>query len=97
MYHGGTCLYYLNLNQINRAGIRAQPGTVLKNTHTGETIYTHPTGESIIREKLKNLEEYINLDEDEVDPLIKMAVMHYQFESIHPFYDGNGSPSFSIT
>jgi len=51
---------------------------------------------AIIREKLKNLEEYINLDEDEVDPLIKMAVMHYQFESIHPFYDGNGSPSFSI-
>ncbi len=74
----------------NNAGIRTQPGTVLKNTYTRETIYTPPSGEEIIWEKLKNLEEYINTDEDEVDPLIKMTVMHYQFESIHPFYDGNG-------
>jgi cell filamentation protein, protein adenylyltransferase len=74
----------------NSAGIRTQPGTVLKNSKTGKTIYTPPSGENIIREKLKNLEQYINEDEDEIDPLIKMAVIHYQFESIHPFYDGNG-------
>ncbi|MCX6136236.1 MAG: Fic family protein, partial [Ignavibacteriales bacterium] len=49
-----------------------------------------PEGESIIREKLKNLEEYLNINDDGVDPLIKMAVSHYQFESIHPFADGNG-------
>jgi Fic family protein len=53
-------------------------------------IYTPPQGKKIIEDKLKNLEEYINSELDEVDPLIKMAVIHYQFESIHPFYDGNG-------
>ncbi len=74
----------------NNAGIRTQPGTVLKNAATGEIIYTPPTGESVIREMLGSLETYINDEDDEVDPLIKMALIHYQFESIHPFYDGNG-------
>ena len=84
------------LNQIqevlikNKAGIRAQPGTALKNARTGETIYTPPFGKDIIENKLKNLEEYININDDAVDPLIKMAIAHYQFESIHPYYDGNG-------
>jgi len=73
----------------NVAGIRKQVGTVLKNQATGEVIHTPPQDESIIRELLNNLEQYINT-QDEVDPLIKMAVIHYQFESIHPFYDGNG-------
>ncbi|SFV75029.1 MloA protein, putative [hydrothermal vent metagenome] len=73
----------------NVAGIRKQAGTVLKNQATGEIIHTPPQEEAIIRELLDNLEQYIN-NEDEVDPLIKMAVIHYQFESIHPFYDGNG-------
>ena len=74
----------------NNAGIRTQPGTVLKNAVSGKVIYTPPTGEDTIRKMLGNLEEYINTDNDEVDPLIKMAIVHYQFESIHPFYDGNG-------
>lgn len=55
----------------------------------GEVIYTPPSDEIVIREKLANLEKFINEDET-IDPLIKMAVLHYQFEAIHPFSDGNG-------
>jgi Fic family protein len=73
----------------NVAGIRTQAGTVLKNQSTGEVVHTPPQDEESIRNLLDNLEKYINRD-DEVDPLIKMAIIHYQFESIHPFYDGNG-------
>ena len=71
-------------------GIRKTPGANLVNSVTGEIIYTPPQIESEIRDLLKNLENYINNFEDETDPLIKMAMIHYQFESIHPFYDGNG-------
>lgn len=74
----------------SRAGIRKLPGTVLMNAATGETVYTPPSGEALIRALLANLEQYIHDDTDDVDPLIKLAVVHYQFESIHPFYDGNG-------
>ena len=74
----------------NRAGIRKTPGTNLINSITGEIIYTPPQEEKEIRDLLKNLEDYINDNEDGIDPLIKMALIHYQFESIHPFYDGNG-------
>lgn len=74
----------------NRAGIRKLPGTVLRNERTGETVYTPPVREGEIKELLSNLEKYINEDYNDVDPLIKLAVIHYQFESIHPFYDGNG-------
>jgi Fic family protein len=73
----------------NQAGIRNVPGTQLKNPATGQVIYTPPEGEAVIREKLKNLEEYIHAD-DGTDPLVKMAIIHYQFEAIHPFFDGNG-------
>jgi Fic family protein len=73
----------------NSAGIRSLPGTALRNDRTGEVVYTPPDDETVIRNLLHDLERYINED-DGVDPLIKMAVMHYQFESIHPFYDGNG-------
>ncbi len=73
----------------NSAGIRSLPGTALRNDRTGEAVYTPPDDETVIRNLLRDLERYINED-DGVDPLIKMAVMHYQFESIHPFYDGNG-------
>lgn len=69
-------------------GIRAVPGTALKN-EAGEVVYTPPVGEALIRDKLGNLEQFIHADDD-IDPLIKMAVMHYQFEAIHPFPDGNG-------
>lgn len=69
-------------------GIRAVPGTALKND-LGEVIYTPPEGERRIRELLGNLEQFIHA-EDDLDPLVKMAVLHYQFEAIHPFPDGNG-------
>ncbi len=72
-----------------RASIRNTPGTKISNKTTGETVYTPPEGESIIRDKLKNLEDYIHAN-DELDPLIKLAIIHYQFEAIHPFTDGNG-------
>ena len=73
----------------NQAGIRRTPGTTISNADTGEIIYTPPEGEAVIRDKLKNLEDYIH-GEDSIDPLIKLALIHYQFESIHPFSDGNG-------
>lgn len=69
--------------------LRALPGTVLKNPTTGEVVYTPPVGQNVIRDKLANLENFIHA-EDGLDPLVKMAVLHYQFEAIHPFPDGNG-------
>jgi len=75
----------------NKAGFRKVPGTVLSNSETGETIYTPPQDSAEIEGLMSNLEQFINDDEIlDVDPLIKMAVIHFQFESIHPFYDGNG-------
>ena len=72
-------------------GIRKIPGTALLNDTTGEIIYTPPAGEDVLRDKLSNLANFINDDEiADYDPLIKMAIIHYQFESIHPFGDGNG-------
>jgi len=75
----------------NRAGFRKLPGTELKNATTGETVYTPPQEYSKIMDLMANLEQFINDDTiSDLDPLIKMAIIHYQFESIHPFYDGNG-------
>jgi Fic family protein len=82
------CISIVQCIKQNKASIRNTPGTTLCNTK-GEVIYTPPTGEPIIREKLTNLEKFINEDLT-IDPLIKMALMHYQFEAIHPFSDGNG-------
>lgn len=82
------CIKLVQIIKQNNSGIRVTPGTTLLNGK-GEKIYTPPSGEDIIRNKLSNLEQFIN-DYDELDPLIKMAVMHYQFEAIHPFLDGNG-------
>lgn len=75
----------------NNAGFRKLPGTALKNSATGETIYTPPQDIAEITRLMSNLERFINdpLMSD-YDPLVKMAVIHFQFESIHPFYDGNG-------
>jgi len=73
----------------NNAGIRKMPGTSLMNDSTGHVIYTPPDNEPKIYNLLTNLEEFINND-DEIDYVIKMAIIHYQFETIHPFYDGNG-------
>lgn len=75
----------------NQAGFRKLPGTALKNASTGETIYTPPQNYDEIMRLMTNLEQYINDSSiQDCDPLIKMAVIHFQFESIHPFYDGNG-------
>jgi Fic family protein len=73
----------------NNAGIRRLPGTALRNASTNNVIYTPPDNYEIILMLMKNLEDYLN-EQDDISPLIKMAVQHYQFESIHPFYDGNG-------
>jgi Fic family protein len=82
------CVKIVQCIKQNNASIRNTPGTTLSNTQ-GEIIYTPPSGEQIIRQKLSNLEKFINEDET-IDPLIKMAILHYQFEAIHPFPDGNG-------
>ena len=75
----------------NKAGFRKLQGTALKNAATGETIYTPPQDYEEIMGLMANLERYINDSEmQDCDPLIKMAIIHFQFESIHPFYDGNG-------
>lgn len=99
LYHGllamrerplSTNLFVEIVRMIKQAdlGIRAITGTALKN-EADEVVYTPPVGEALIRDKLGNLECFIHADDD-LDPLIKMAVMHYQFEAIHPFPDGNG-------
>jgi Fic family protein len=75
----------------NKAGFRKLPGTALKNDRTGETVYTPPQDVMQIQSLMSNLEKFLNDDEiSDLDPLIKMAIIHHQFESIHPFYDGNG-------
>lgn len=72
------------------SSIRTTSGTVIANPVTKKIIYTPPEGEPIIRELLSNLEDYIDSKNSETDALIRMAVIHYQFEAIHPFFDGNG-------
>ena len=74
----------------NSAGFRSVPGTALKRSD-GKTVYTPPQDKQTILELMDNLERFINDDSlSELDPLIKLAIIHHQFESIHPFYDGNG-------
>lgn len=82
------CIKIVQCIKQNDASIRATPGTTLANNQ-GRVIYTPPSGENVIRKKLANLEKFIN-EESDIDPLIKMALLHYQFEAIHPFADGNG-------
>jgi Fic family protein len=69
--------------------VRRVPGTTLANAHTGEVIYTPPSGETLLRDLLGNWESFLHNNTD-IDPLIRMAAAHYQFEAIHPFTDGNG-------
>ncbi|HOD55556.1 MAG TPA: Fic family protein [Candidatus Cloacimonadota bacterium] len=74
-----------------KTGFRKLPGTELKNQTSGETVYIPPQSHEQIISLMNNLEAFINDDTlSNIDPLIKMALIHYQFESIHPFYDGNG-------
>lgn len=89
---------FLRLNDIvsiqqelidNTAGIRSTPGTVLKNDKTGEVVYTPPQDKAEILDLLSDFINHFN-QQDDLSPLINLAILHYQFESIHPFYDGNG-------
>lgn len=76
--------------ESNNAGFRTIPGTILKSSH-GDTVYMPPQDGNDVLKFMTNLEQYINNPAmHDVDPLIKMAIIHHQFESIHPFYDGNG-------
>lgn len=75
----------------HKSGFRKLPGTELKNEQTGETVYIPPQNPDEIISLMSNLAQFINDDEMyDADSLVKMAIIHYQFESIHPFYDGNG-------
>jgi Fic family protein len=83
---------FVHLVQVikeDKNGIRNRPGTVIGNPRTREIIYTPPEGERLIRRKLDDLERFIHAD-DGMDLLVKLALVHYQFEVIHPFFDGNG-------
>ena len=73
----------------NNAGLRKVPGTVLKNQMTGAVVYEPPQDAVLIAKLMAHLVDFIHAD-DELDPLLRMAIAHHQFESIHPFYDGNG-------
>jgi Fic family protein len=89
-----TTNYILEIQELvegNKAGFRKLPGTQLLNDITGEIVYTPPQDADTILSLMNNLENFINDDAMmDTDPLIKMAIIHHQFESIHPFYDGNG-------
>jgi Fic family protein len=84
-------LQILDILEPNNGAIRRLPGTILKNQQTGEVVYTPPQDYEVILNLMTNLEQFINNDElADWDYLVKMAIIHFQFESIHPFYDGNG-------
>jgi Fic family protein len=86
--------YIITIQEVleqNRAGYRKLPGTELKNVQTGQTVYTPPQDHDSIKTLMNNLVHFINDDSlSDLDPLVKLAIIHHQFESIHPFYDGNG-------
>ncbi|MCK9280249.1 MAG: Fic family protein [Melioribacteraceae bacterium] len=98
-YNLVTAKEFLNTNSFitiqsilepSKPGIRKISGIKIQNKNSGKIVYTPPEGEDLIRKLLKNYEDYFNDSSDKIDPLIKMAVLHYQFEAIHPFLDGNG-------
>ena len=74
----------------NDAGIRSIPGTVLRNDKTGEVVYTPPQDKKEIQDLLANFLDHFNRTDTDTSPLVNLAILHHQFESIHPFYDGNG-------
>ncbi len=80
----------VNIIKQNNAGVPNLPGTKLQKPNTKEVIYTPPEGEDLLRRKLANLERFSNDSSSELDPLVRVGVAHYQFEAIHPFFDGNG-------
>lgn len=86
--------HILKIHSIIEPGtgdLRRHPGTLIMNTKTKEPVHIPPQSIEEIEEHLSNLERYINIPElEDIDPILKMAIIHFQFESIHPFYDGNG-------
>lgn len=84
-----TAVEICSLLKDQQMEIRKVPGTTLQNNVTGDVIYTPPEGEARLRDMLSNWEQFLHRDDD-LDPLVRMAVLHYQFEAIHPFVDGNG-------
>jgi len=84
-----TIMHIQAVLEGNDAGFRKTPGTVLQNDRTKEVIYTPPTPVHI-PSLMSQLEAFINTNNSMLDPLMRMALIHHQFESIHPFYDGNG-------
>lgn len=86
-----TIIEIQGILENNNARFRKLPGTELKNAATGETIYTPPQDFNVINQLMGNLEKFLNDPTVcDYDPIVKMAIIHFQFESIHPFYDGNG-------
>ncbi len=86
-----TFIHIVQKIRNTNTGIRTMPGTVIANQATGQVIYTPPDNQTRIQELLRDLERFINdADLYTVDPLLKLAIIHYQFEAIHPFTDGNG-------
>ena len=86
-----TLIEIQSILEENDAGFRTQAGTMLKNEQTDEVIYMPPQDRDEIVRLMTDLEKFINEDDScDHDDLIKMALIHHQFESIHPFYDGNG-------
>ena len=82
----GLCRTVKNDKKLD---IRDNKGTNLKSSASGKIVYTPPEGKQLIAEKLANWEKFLH-DKSNMDPLVKMAIQHYQFEAIHPFNDGNG-------
>ena len=80
----------VNIIKKNEAGIRNLPGTKLQNPETKEVIYTPPEGEDLFDEKWRTSSGFPMTLSSELDPLVRVSVAHYQFEAIHPFFDGNG-------
>jgi Fic family protein len=85
----GTILRVQEQVEQNNAGLRKVPGTVLKNQATGAVVYEPPQDALLIKKLMTDLVDFIHSDDD-LDPILRMAIAHHQFESIHPFYDGNG-------
>jgi Fic family protein len=85
----GTASLICSQLQGREMAVRAVPGTRIANPTTREIVYAPPEGAEVIRGKLAAWEKFVHA-QDDLDPLVRMAVAHYQFEAIHPFHDGNG-------